>query len=137
MGQHVLVVDDDYDVRTVLSLLVEHFGVPVRTATDGLSAIQEIEASPPKMITLDLAMPYMGGMSVLEYLHGHPKAHDIPVLVVTANPVRDASVAARFENVVGILEKGVFGIEDLVAYLKPLFGLGGDDTPDAAQRTSD
>ena len=131
--QHVLVVDDDYDVRTILSLLVENLGVPVRTAADGLAAIEEIEASPPKLITLDLAMPYMGGMSVLEYLHGHPKAQGIPVLMVTANPVRDTRVAARFENVVGVLEKGVFGMEDLVAYLKPFFELGGDDTPAAPQ----
>lgn len=126
MSGHVLIVDDDYDVRTVLSLLVENLGVLVRTATDGLTAIQEIETLPPTMITLDLAMPYMGGMSVLEYLHGHPKAHDIPVLIVTANAIRDARVAERFDNVVGILEKGVFGIADLHAYLAPHFDSGED-----------
>jgi CheY-like chemotaxis protein len=126
MSGHVLIVDDDYDVRTVLSLLVENLGVSVRTATDGLTAIREVETLPPTMITLDLAMPYAGGMSVLEYLHGHPKAHAIPVLIVTANVIRDTRIAERFDNVMGILEKGVFGIADLRAYLAPHFGLGED-----------
>lgn len=120
---HVLVVDDDYDVRTVMSLMIEQFGVAVRTASDGLSALQEIADSPPDLVVLDLAMPHLGGMSVLEHLHGRPESQMIPVLVVTAYTVRDADVAARFKNVVGILEKGAVGIDDLKRHLAPVFGL--------------
>jgi len=120
---HALVVDDDYDVRTVMALMIEQLGVVVRTASDGLSAIQEIVDSPPDIVVLDLAMPNLGGMSVLEHLHGDPQSRQIPVLVVTAYTVRDSDVAARFKNVVGILEKGAVGIDDLKKHIAPVFGL--------------
>ena len=121
--KQVLVVDDDHGVRTVMSLLLERFGLSVRTADDGLSALKEIETSPPGLIILDLAMPHLGGMSVLEHLHGNPHACDIPVLIVTAHPVSSRSLSTRFANVLGVLEKGVLRSEDLYGYVSTIFDL--------------
>jgi CheY-like chemotaxis protein len=120
---HVLVVDDDFDVRTVMTLMIEQLGVSVRTASDGLTALHQIEEKPPSLVLLDLAMPHLGGMSVLEHLHANPETQSIPVLVVTAHAVRDTDVIARFKNVVGILEKGYVRIDDLESFLSPVFDL--------------
>lgn len=91
MTAHVLVVEDDPGVTTLLRTVLEDVGHHVTVAEDGLVGLVEQERGRPDAIVLDLMMPEIGGLRVLDELSGTPTLGR--VLVVTGDP--DAAAAAR------------------------------------------
>jgi DNA-binding response OmpR family regulator len=79
----VLVVEDDPSVRGLLHTLLSAEGYDVATASDGLAGLVKATASKPALVLLDLMMPDLGGVRVLEELRDDPELADIPVIVVT------------------------------------------------------
>ncbi len=79
----ILAVDDEDDVRDVLSDMLETLGFQVETARDGIEALEIFEKSPQsfRAVILDLAMPRMGGAETLRALRA--VRPDIPVIVCT------------------------------------------------------
>lgn len=79
----VLVVEDDPSVRGLLHTLLSAEGYEVATASDGLAGLVKVTAAPPALVLLDLMMPDLGGVRVLEEMRDDPELADIPVIVVT------------------------------------------------------
>ncbi len=79
----VLVVEDDPSVRGLLQTLLSAEGYEVVTASDGLAGLVKVSSSPPALVLLDLMMPDLGGVRVLEEMRDDPELVDIPVIVVT------------------------------------------------------
>ena len=79
----VLVVEDDPSVRGLLHTLLSAEGYEVATASDGLAGLVKATAQHPALVLLDLMMPDLGGVRVLEELRDDPELADIPVIVVT------------------------------------------------------
>ncbi len=79
----VLVVEDDPSVRGLLHTLLSAEGYDVATASDGLAGLVKATAQHPALVLLDLMMPDLGGVRVLEELRDDPELADIPVIVVT------------------------------------------------------
>jgi CheY-like chemotaxis protein len=83
----LLVVDDDPDIRALLSELFGREGFQVKVADDGASAILFLEHNaPPSAIVLDLLMPGIIGTSVLAYLGSKPDLEHVPVAIVSSSP---------------------------------------------------
>ena len=91
--RRILVVDDDRNHRHVVEELLAEAGYEVEVAADGLEAIAAIERTPPALLLLDLRMPNLDGIGVLERLSHGPRA--FPVIVITAVQDADADVIAR------------------------------------------
>jgi DNA-binding response OmpR family regulator len=83
MPAKVLVVEDDPSVRGLLHTLLTGEGYEVATASDGLAGLVKASSSRPDLMLLDLMMPDLGGVRVLEELRGDPALADVPVVVVT------------------------------------------------------
>jgi CheY-like chemotaxis protein len=81
----ILVVDDEDDVRDFLSTVLEDCGFQVTTAADGAEALEQVEATVPDLISLDLVMPNKSGMRFLHDLRRRQEWRDIPVVIVTAH----------------------------------------------------
>ncbi len=79
----VLVVEDDPSVRGLLHTLLTAEGYDVATASDGLAGLVKAATSRPALILLDLMMPDLGGVRVLEELADDPELTGTPVIVVT------------------------------------------------------
>ena len=81
---HVLVVDDDPDIRETLGLVLGQHGYSVTTAADGAAALQHLRAEPrrPCLILLDLMMPGMDGFELWERIDESDYSN-IPVVVLT------------------------------------------------------
>ena|SRR5215472_8946521 len=62
----VLVVEDDQDTATTCAVLLRWYGHNVAIAADGPSALQAVQANPPDVVLLDLAMPKMDGWHVAQ-----------------------------------------------------------------------
>lgn len=83
MTVKILVVEDDPSVRGLLQTLLSAEGYDVATASDGLAGLVKAASSPPALVLLDLMMPDLGGVRVLEEMRDDPDLCDIPVIVVT------------------------------------------------------
>jgi len=79
----ILVVEDDPSVRGLLQTLLSAEGYDVVTASDGLAGLVKATSSPPALVLLDLMMPDLGGVRVLEEMRDDPELADIPVIVVS------------------------------------------------------
>src|SRR5947209_13348916 len=80
----ILVVDDIEDARDVLSRLLRLGGFTTVTAEDGISAIKSLEMDHPDLVLLDLMMPRMNGVQVLETMRQDPRWKNVPVVLLTA-----------------------------------------------------
>jgi two-component system OmpR family response regulator len=79
----ILVVDDEPQVCAMLGELLGEIGYAVKTAMRGAEALQIVPTFEPNVVLLDLQMPGMSGLQVLDHLRrDHPH---IPVVVVTGN----------------------------------------------------
>ena len=84
-GKLVMVVDDDEDLREMLSIVLEGHGYRTQEAVDGVDALAQIDAGArPALVLLDLRMPRMNGTEFLEAL-GDRTRTEIPVVVVTGD----------------------------------------------------
>ena len=67
-GRQVLVVDDDDGVRTAVTWALEADGFEVLAVDNGLAAMEVIESSPLSLVVLDLSLPGLGGLDILNRL---------------------------------------------------------------------
>jgi len=85
-GRRILVVDDEPDVRTFLTALLEDNGATVFAAADGNECLALARKERPDLITLDLSMPGMDGGKVFEAIRKDPELAKIPVCIITGKP---------------------------------------------------
>lgn len=90
--RRVVVVDDDPTVRSVLAAALRRAGALVETCFDGESALRCIRAVVPDLVLLDLAMPGIGGMEVLEALRAESATARLRVIIQTGcdDPANEA-----------------------------------------------
>lgn len=81
MNTHVLIVDDDPQIRDVLSIALDQAGFRVSQARDGVRAVAEVERLAPDLIVLDIGLPEMDGLEVCRKLRSFT---NVPVLFLTA-----------------------------------------------------
>ena len=79
----VLITDDSLLQRKTLSAIVAEAGHQVETACNGQEALEKIQANPPDCLLLDMLMPIMDGVQVLEQLES--RGVQLPVIVLTAD----------------------------------------------------
>ena len=81
MGQAVALVDDDRNILASVSMALEAEGFKVRTYVDGEQALRGIASQPVDLAVLDIKMPRMDGMELLQRLRAQGK---LPVIFLTS-----------------------------------------------------
>jgi two-component system, sensor histidine kinase and response regulator len=81
----ILAVDDTPDNLILLQTMLEVEGYSVDLVSDGVSALKQIEQSPPDLILLDVMMPGMDGYEVTRRIRKNLKVSYIPILLLTAH----------------------------------------------------
>ena len=102
-GAAVLIVDDDPTARRLLEVRLRALGYDTTTASDGQDALGRIQSDPPALILLDLQMPRMGGLELLQSLR--QAGIDVPVIVITAHGSVEAAVEAMKAGAYDFLPK--------------------------------
>jgi two-component system response regulator ChvI len=77
----IALVDDDRNILASVTLALEAEGFAVKSYTDGADALRGISAEPPDLAVLDIKMPRMDGMELLERLR---RSSDMPVIFLTS-----------------------------------------------------
>lgn len=83
MGRRILIVDDEHDIRIVLSQILENQGMEVDSAKHGKEALDKLAENKYDLMVLDIMMPVMDGFEVLENLDPQLK-QDMPIVLLTA-----------------------------------------------------
>ena len=119
-GVRVLVVEDDPSVRGLLQKLLVAEGYEVSTASDGLGGLGQAASTSPALVLLDLVMPDLGGVRVLQELQDDPALARIPVVVVTGQEDAVPSVRARLGDDNVFLKP--FAVDELLARVGAITG---------------
>jgi CheY-like chemotaxis protein len=80
----ILTVDDSKGLRLLVGQALSAFDCEVNEASNGFNGFFAIERARPDLILLDVAMPVMNGVDMLERLKAAPELADIPVLMLTS-----------------------------------------------------
>ncbi|MDX2240143.1 MAG: response regulator [Leptolyngbyaceae cyanobacterium bins.302] len=85
MNKKILAIDDETVILEVIQGCLEELGeMKVLTAASGKEGLQVAQAEQPDGILLDVSMPGMDGLEVLQYLQDNPETRSIPVVLLTA-----------------------------------------------------
>ena len=103
--EKVLIVEDEENERTGLAELVRAWGYEADTASDGVEALEVVEAWNPGIIVTDLRMPRMDGMQLLEHIASQPQ--QMAVILLTAQGSIDSAVNAMKIGAFDFIEKPV------------------------------
>ena len=116
MKRKILVVDDDASIRTIVRTVLESAGYEVTTARNGCEAIMLIAAADYDVVLLDVIMPKIDGLGVVEELRknnssvlahtyllttGKQPLDDLPVRGVIAKPFDIRSLLAETKDCIG------------------------------------
>ena len=85
----ILVADDEADMRSLLSDLLVEAGHEVTEAENGRVAFQQIQREAPDLVLMDVLMPMMDGIQVLQRLRNDPTTRRLPVILLTAFSLSD------------------------------------------------
>ena len=128
----IAVVEDDADIRALVSLHMKRTGYATAEYADGGSFLDALRASPPDLVILDLMLPDMDGLDICRRLRADARFARIPIIMVTAR-------AEEADRVVG-LELGAddyltkpFSPRELVARVKAVLRRRGG-TPAHGER---
>jgi len=81
-----LIVDDELGLVQLFKSLVERLGYETLTASTGMAALDILDRETPDLMILDLAMPTISGIEVLQHVRSLPRHDSMKVMVVTARP---------------------------------------------------
>jgi DNA-binding response OmpR family regulator len=95
--KRVLVAEDDPDTATAIkATLEERLPITVDHVTNGALVLDQIFATNPDLVVLDVSMPGLNGIDVFDVLRGSAAFVDLPVLFLTAQPDRAEQAFAHF-----------------------------------------
>jgi len=80
----ILVVDDEKDIRDLITLNLQREGFAFIEAEDGLQAVKIAREAEPDLVILDLMLPHRDGISVCRGLRSDSRTREIPVIMLTA-----------------------------------------------------
>lgn len=114
---HILVVDDEENMRNTLTFLLEAEGYRVTTAESGREALQKLLEGPVDLMITDIVMPDVDGLELIDEIER--LALKVPVLVITAYGSEKMKKELKRKGISGYLSKPFKG-EELLARVAAL-----------------
>src|SRR3954452_8217585 len=115
---YVMVVEDDTDGRDALCAALRKAGYEATGCPDGREALATLLSRTPDLLMLDLMMPVMDGITLLEVIRSYLRVQSMPVIVLTGIPDSPMVERARHLKVNTILVKGKASFNDILAAVK-------------------
>ncbi len=81
MNEHILIVDDELEIRKLIQIYLENEGYTCHQASDGVEALKIIKEEPIELMVLDVMMPKLDGLAVC---HEVRKERNIPIIMLSA-----------------------------------------------------
>ena len=85
----ILVVDDDHEILKLIAMLLRRIGAEAWTFEDGESAMKHLNQTMPDLIILDLMLPDVDGLQLLQAVRAQDRFSHVPVLILSAKADAD------------------------------------------------
>ena len=117
----ILIVDDSDITRASLSKIFDEYNCTVILCTDGMAGIQKALIAKPELIILDILMPNLDGIKMLQIIKLIEELKDISVIVLSGNINKSNLLAAMEAGADKVINKP-FSVNDLIAATDELLG---------------
>ena len=101
----IYVLDDNQVMCSLICMHLQNAGYRVQGFVDAVEGGKALMASPPDLLVLDIAMPYLDGLELLSAMRTDDKTRHIPTIMVTARTDSDAELAAKAAGALRYLTK--------------------------------
>lgn len=101
----IYVLDDNQVMCSLICMHLQNAGYRVQGFVDAVEGGKALMASPPDLLVLDIAMPYLDGLELLSAMSTDDKTRHIPTIMVTARTDSDAELAAKAAGALRYLTK--------------------------------
>ena len=118
-----LVVDDSLSARRSLAQFVQDLGFEVRTARDGMEAVDVIERRRPDILLVDMEMPRMNGLELAAHLRNQADTAGLPIVMVTSRSTDKHRMKAEEVGINRYIVKP-FGDDELSSAIRESMGFG-------------
>ena len=109
----ILIVDDHLDTGAVLARMLKKSGHDAVAVGSGRAALELLKTTRPSVIVLDMMMPGMHGLEVLDLVRANVATRDVPVIVFSADYAFDTARRARERGAQEYIVKGTVGWEQV------------------------
>ena len=110
-GNQVLVIEDDDDMRDILTELLASAGYEVTAAESALGTVALVQRLRPRVILLDLGLPYRSGALLLADLKAEATTAQIPIIIISALP---ETLSAERRALASSIVKKPFDVETVL-----------------------
>ena len=129
----ILIIDDNHSILDYLKTVFRKYNFEIKTSTNGYDGLQEVAEFKPDVVFLDLMMPNIDGLQLLQLKKVLKDIKDIPVIVISANAGRNNVIAAIEAGADRVLAKPI-NLKQLKASVNEL--LGGDHFENEKNRSA-
>jgi len=112
--EKILIIDDEDVARYILKSHLVDTRYTILEAADGAAGLRLAEAEQPGVILLDLIMPGMNGVEVLQRLKANPATRAIPVIIITSKALDEAERRFLSQQTLALLSKEASSREDTI-----------------------
>ena len=126
--RNIVVVEDERDTGEMFAEMLRLHGYQAQNAFGGLVAMELIAEKQPDMILLDLMMPDLSGMEIMEQLRQDHSLADIPIVIISAKTMPTDIQAALRAGATDYLTKPI-SYSDLIQAVEHIFQ-AGENEPD-------
>ncbi len=131
MGQKILVVEDnELNLKLFCDLLRAH-GYEAEPVRDGREAVERTRAFTPDLIIMDIQMPHVSGLELIEQLKGDETLRAIPIMAVTAYAAKGDEERIREAGAEGYVSKPI-SVMRFVESVRALLAMPRVEAPQAA-----
>ena len=131
MGQKILVVEDnELNLKLFCDLLRAH-GYQAEPVRDGREAVERARAFAPHLIVMDIQMPHVSGLELIEQLKGDPELRRTPIMAVTAYAAKGDEERIREAGAEGYVSKPI-SVVRFVEAVRALLAAPKPEEPEAA-----
>jgi len=95
LQKRISIIEDEPFIIEALTFLLEREGFAVSSISDGAVALDFIKTTPPDLLILDIMLPNVSGMKILEDIRATPEIAQLPILMLTAKGQKKDRLAAE------------------------------------------
>ena len=119
MGQKILVVEDNELNLTLFCDLLRAHGYEAEPVRDGREAVERARAFAPDLVIMDIQMPHITGLEIIEQMKGDEELKAIPIMAVTAYAAKGDEERIREAGAEGYVSKPI----SLMKFIESVRGL--------------
>ena len=98
MAKKILIIEDEPDILTYLTAVLEDHGFQAFTVSDQMGVVEAVLAGDPDLILLDVMMPRRSGVSIYKELRSLPQLSAIPVAIISGFSPQGDAMASGFRR---------------------------------------